>query len=100
MDTDDAQCRNGVKPTYKRKMGFQSLQMKWGCVTVDEVFRGGDKHSNHGDSMLKMIRHMAIKIKSQYRWDGSIAVCMDSVFSIRKSSCFVGHITSAIFVAA
>ncbi|WP_319409377.1 hypothetical protein [uncultured Desulfosarcina sp.] len=80
MDNDDAQCRHGVKPTYKRKMGFQSLQMNWGRLIVDAVFRGGDKHSNHGDSMLNMIRHMVIKIKRKYRWDGPIAVCMDSGF--------------------
>ncbi len=63
MDNDDAQCRHGVKPTYKKKKGFQPLQMNWGRYIVDAVFRGGDKHSNHGDTVLNMIRHMVIKIK-------------------------------------
>ena len=27
MDNDDANCRHGVKPTYKRKKGFQPLQI-------------------------------------------------------------------------
>ncbi|MDX2454855.1 IS1380 family transposase [Desulfosarcina sp.] len=84
MDNDDAQCRHGVKPTYKKKKGFQPLQMNWGRLIVDAVFRGGDKHSNHGDSVLNMIRHMVIKIKRQYRWDVPIVIRMDSGFFDQK----------------
>ena len=53
MDNDDAKCRHGVKPTYKKKKGFQPLQMNWGRFIVDAVFRSGDKHSNHGDTVLE-----------------------------------------------
>jgi hypothetical protein len=84
MDNDDALCRQGVKPTYKKRKGFQPLQMNWGRYMVDAVFRGGDKHSNHGDSVLKMIRHMVIKIKRDYRWDVPIIIRMDSGFFDQK----------------
>ena len=84
MDNDDALCRQGVKPTYKKKKGFQPLQMNWGRFIVDAVFRGGDKHSNHGDSVLNMIRHMVIKIKRDYRWDVPIVIRMDSGFFDQK----------------
>ncbi len=30
LENDDANCRHGVKPTYKKKKGFQPLQMNWG----------------------------------------------------------------------
>jgi len=84
MDNDDALCRHGVKPTYKKKKGFQPLQMNWGRLIVDAVFRGGDKHSNHGDTVLNMIRHMVIKIKRHYRWDVPIVIRMDSGFFDQK----------------
>lgn len=58
LDNDDAERRHGVEPTYKKKKGFQPLQMNWGRYFVDAVFRGGDKHSNYGDTVQKMIRHM------------------------------------------
>ena len=84
MDNDDAQCRHGVKPTYKKKKGFQPLQMNWGRLIVDAVFRGGDKHSNHGDSVQQMIRHMVGKIRKQYRQDVPIIIRMDSGFFDQK----------------
>jgi len=84
MDNDDALQRHGVKPTYKKKKGFQPLQMNWGRFIVDAVFRSGDKHSNHGDSVLNMIRHMVIKIKRDYRWNVPIIIRMDSGFFDQK----------------
>lgn len=84
MDNDDAGCRHGVKPTYKRKKGFQPLQMNWGRLIVDAVFRGGDKHSNHGTTVEKMIRHMVAKIRKNYRADVAIIIRMDSGFFDQK----------------
>ena len=84
MDNDDALQRHGVKPTYKKKKGFQPLQMNWGRFIVDAVFRSGDKHSNHGDSVLNMIRHMVLKIKRDYRWNVPIIIRMDSGFFDQK----------------
>jgi hypothetical protein len=84
MDNDDAKCRHGVKPTYKKKKGFQPLQMNWGRYFVDAVFRGGDKHSNHGDTVQKMILHMVNKIRKQYQKDVPIIIRMDSGFFDQK----------------
>lgn len=84
MDNDDAKCRHGVKPTYKKKKGFQPLQMNWGRLIVDAVFRGGDKHSNHGNTVQQMIRHMVTKIRKQYRQDVPIIIRMDSGFFDQK----------------
>lgn len=84
MDNDDAKCRHGVKPTYKKKKGFQPLQMNWGKLIVDAVFRGGDKHSNHGDTVQKMIAHMVAKIRKQYREEVAIIIRMDSGFFDQK----------------
>ena len=84
MDNDDAKCRHGVKPTYKKKKGFQPLQMNWGRLIVDAVFRGGDKHSNHGNTVEQMIRHMVAKIRKQYRQDVAIIIRIDSGFFDQK----------------
>lgn len=84
LDNDDADCRHGVKPTYKKKKGFQPLQMNWGRYFVDAVFRGGDKHSNHGDTVEKMIRHMVDKIRKSYRSDVPIIIRIDSGFFDQK----------------
>ena len=53
MDNDEAPQRHGVAPTYKRVKGFQPLQVTWGRLLIDAVFRGGDKHSNHADTAPK-----------------------------------------------
>lgn len=84
MDNDDAKCRHGVKPTYKKKKGFQPLQMNWGRFIVDAVFRSGDKHSNHGNAVPNMIRHMVLKIRFEYRGDVPIIIRMDSGFFDQK----------------
>ena len=80
MDNDDAKCRHGVEPTYNKKKGFHPLQMNWGRFIVDAVFRGGSKHSNHGDTAQKMILHMVVAIRKHYSFDVPIIIRMDSVF--------------------
>lgn len=84
MDNDDAGCRHGVKPTYQKKKGFQPLQMNWGRLVVDAVFRGGNKHSNDGTTVEQMIRHMVAKIRKAYRSDVAIVIRMDSGFFDQK----------------
>lgn len=84
MDNDDANRRHGVKPTYKKKKGFQPLQMNWGRLIVDAVFRGGDKHSNHGDTVQRMIEHMVAKIRKEYNPAVAIIIRMDSGFFDQK----------------
>jgi hypothetical protein len=84
LDNDDAKVRHGVKATYKKKKGFQPLQMNWGRLIVDAVFRSGDKHSNHSDTVEKMILHIVAKIRREYRSDVPIIIRMDSGFFDQK----------------
>jgi hypothetical protein len=84
LDNDDAKVRHGVKATYKKKKGFQPLQMNWGRLIVDAVFRSGDKHSNHSDTVEKMIGHIVAKIRREYRSDVPIIIRMDSGFFDQK----------------
>lgn len=84
MDNNDAQKRHGVQPTYKKTAGFQPLQMTWDRFIVDAVFRGGKKHSNHGDTVAKMIFHQVANIRARYRGDVPIVVVMDSGFFDQK----------------
>jgi hypothetical protein len=34
LDNDDAERRHGVEPTYKKKKGFQPLQMNWAATLL------------------------------------------------------------------
>jgi hypothetical protein len=84
MDNDDAEKRHGVKPTYKKKKGFQPLQMTWGRFIIDAIFRSGDKHSNHGDDVEKMLRRVVEVIRKRYRQDVPIVIRLDSGFFDQK----------------
>jgi len=37
MDNDQAEKREGVKPTYKKRKGFNALQLSWDGLLVDSV---------------------------------------------------------------
>jgi hypothetical protein len=84
MDNDEAEIRHGVEPTYKKKKGFQPLQMSWERFVVDAVFRGGSKHCNHGDTVEKMVRHIVKQIRTKYRSNVVIIIKMDSGFFDQK----------------
>jgi len=80
MDNDDALRREGVEPTYKKKKGFKPLLLKWGTYVVDAVFRGGSKHCNDGDTVIKMVEHIVRLIRKKYREDVAIILKDDSAF--------------------
>jgi len=80
MDNDTAKKREGVKPTYKNVLGFQPLQLKWGPYFVDAVFRGGSKHSNHGNTVVTMVEHVVEKIRDEYDEEVSIVLTADIGF--------------------
>ena len=84
MDNHEARVRHGVRPTYKRVKGFQPLQMTWQGFVIDSVFRRGDAHSNHGDTVEKMVRHIVARIRKHYRPEAAIIVRMDSGFFDQK----------------
>lgn len=84
MDNDESEKREGVAPTYKRKKGFQPLQMTWGRYMIDAIFRSGDKHSNYSDHVEKMIYRIVHMIRENYRADVPIVICLDSGFFDQK----------------
>ena len=80
MDNDEAQKRHGVEPTYKKVKGFQPLQMTWEGLIIDAVFRGGSKHSNDGDTALKMVTHIVKFIRKHYGEEVPIIIRLDAGF--------------------
>ncbi len=84
MDNNDAQKRHGVKPTYKKVKGFQPLQLNWMGFMIDAVFRGGDKHSNHSDTVSKMIKRVVRQIRKHYSTEVPILLRCDRGFFDQK----------------
>jgi hypothetical protein len=80
MANDEARKRHGVEPTYKKVNGFQPLQLTWGNLIIDAVFRGGSKHSNHGDTALKMVEHIVKFIRQHYGEEVPIIIRLDAGF--------------------
>jgi hypothetical protein len=80
MDNDEAQKRHGVDPTYKKVKGFQPLQLTWEGLIIDAVFRGGSKHSNDGDTALKMVEHIVRFIRKHCGGEVSIILRLDAGF--------------------
>lgn len=85
MDNSEADVRHGVEPTYKRGVkGFQPLHVSWGRYLIDAVFRGGSKHSNHGDTVTKTLGRLVHLIRTRYRSSVPIIVRMDAGFFDQK----------------
>lgn len=85
MDNDEARVREGVGPTYKKKKGFQPLQVTWGRFIIDAVFRGGIRHSNYEDTVVKTITHLVNLIRKHYLQDVIIVLHCDSGFFDQKN---------------
>jgi len=84
MDNDDAEKREGVSPTYKKVKGFAPLQMVWGRIIVDAVFRAGHHHSNHKDSTEKMVTHAVRLIRRRYLKTVPIVIRQDAGYFDQK----------------
>ncbi|MGQ9638686.1 MAG: transposase [Thermodesulfobacteriota bacterium] len=80
LDNDEAEGRHGVEPTYRGVKGFGSLQILWNRRVGDAIFRGGSKHSNHGDTALRMVVELVRLIREGYRSDVPIFLRVDSAF--------------------
>ena len=80
MDNDEAEKREGVQPTYKKKKGFQPLQVIWSGKVIQASFRGGKKNGNSGRTVLNLVRHEVKLIRTRYREDVTIIVATDSGF--------------------
>jgi hypothetical protein len=85
MDNTQARQREGVQPTYKKGVtGFAPLQLMWGPYLIDAVFRGGSKHSNHGETVPRMVEHVVRLIRKRYRNNVPIIIRLDSGFFDQK----------------
>ena len=80
MDNDEAEQRQGVKPTYKKVKGFQPLQLIWNGMIIDALFRSGSKHSNSGTAAVQMVKTIVNYIRSYYRPDVTIVLRVDAGF--------------------
>jgi hypothetical protein len=85
MDNDEARKREGSQPTYKKKKGFQPLQIIWKSKIVDAIFRGGKKHSNYGNTVVNMVTELVKLIRKEYRETVTIILRMDSGFFDEKN---------------
>ena len=79
LDNDDADKREGVEPTYKKKKGFQPFHISWGPYLVDVIFRNGSVHSNHGCDVIKSVAGITRLIRKKYA-DVPIILLTDSGF--------------------
>ena len=84
LDNNDALKREGVTPTYKKVKGFAPLQMVYGRIIIDAVFRAGHHHSNHKDSTEKMVKHMVSLIRRRYCESVPIIVRQDAGYFDQK----------------
>jgi hypothetical protein len=64
LDNDDAEKREGVQCTYKKVKGYHPLQLNWGNMLVDALFRSGAKHSNHETDAYDMLETIIKRIRS------------------------------------
>ncbi len=84
MNNDEAEVRQGCEPTYKKVKGFQPLQLTWGPLVVDAVFRGGKKHGNAGAVAGRVVRGAVAFLRRRYREDVAIIVRLDAAFFDKK----------------
>jgi len=87
LDNDDADKREGVEPTYKKKKGFQPFHISWGPYLVDVMFRSGSVHSNHGWDVIKSVTGITRLIRKKYG-DVPIILLSDSGFLDNVNFCY------------
>lgn len=85
MNNDDALKRHGVGPTYKKKKGFQPLQIIWNGIIVDAIFRGGIKNGNFGNTVANMVTDLVHLIRNEYSETVTIIIRCDSGFFDEKN---------------
>lgn len=102
LDIDNMVMENDEAARYRAHVQegqvFQPLQITWGRLVVDAVFRGGSKHSNAGDAVANAVRHLVSRIRTQQGSDMPIVVRGQRASSTRSSQRFedleIGYICS------
>lgn len=84
LDNNNAKNRQGVEPTYRKKRGFQPLQISWGPYVIDAIFRPGSTHSNHGHDLVKAVAKLTRLIRERYA-DVPIILLTDGAFLDEKN---------------
>jgi hypothetical protein len=84
MDNDDAECRHGVTPTYKNKKGYHPLQMTWGNMIIDGIFRSGSRASHEYKYTKAMIKRMVRLIRKSQGPSVSIIIRLDAGYFDEK----------------
>jgi len=85
LDNDSAVKREGNEVTYKRKKGFQPLHICLVPFLIDEMFRKGSAHSNHGTDYISRVKSVVKLICERYSSDVPIVLCADSGFADQKA---------------
>jgi hypothetical protein len=99
MDNDEALKREGVRPTYKKVKGYQPLHLIWDRKIVDAIFRAGDKHSNHANDVIAMVRRAVTAIRTKYKNNVTIILACDSGFFDEKNFRYFDEELGIAFVA-
>lgn len=84
LDNNDSRKRQGVEATYKRKKGFQPLQLSWNGYIVDALFRSGSVHGNSNHEFALAVGRLVRAIRKHYR-DIPIILTSDSAFFDEKN---------------
>jgi len=84
MDNDQSKKKEGNELTYKKKFGFQPLQISWQSFLIDILFRNGKAHSNHGSDFPDRVQAIVTLIRKEYSQDIPIILRADSGFADRK----------------
>lgn len=98
LDNDDAKQRHGVDVTYKKKCGFQPLQITWKGKIVDALFRRGSAHSNHGSDVKHMMREIVKLIRTRYNPDVPIILTTDSGFMDEKNFKYFEDVLKILYI--
>ena len=84
LDNDDANFRHGVAPTYKGKNGYHPLQMTWGNMIIDGIFRSGSRASHELKQTKAMIGRMVRLIREALGAEVAIIVRLDAGYFDQK----------------
>jgi len=98
MDNDDAKCRHGVSFTYKKKNGYHPLQMTWGNMIIDGIFRSGSRASHEFKQTRAMIGRMVRLVRECLGPDVAIIIRLDSGYFDEKLLKFMDEDLNVGFV--
>ena len=80
MDNDEAEKRQGCRPTYKKVKGFHPLHFIWNGFIINALFRRGNANNNTGKQVIAELRRVVEGIRANYSRDVTIIVRLDAGF--------------------